>query len=369
MIPRMKPDIPAPPPDQGPGQGTANSQLGALSLRVLDSISAMVAYWDTDQICRFANQAYLQWFGKSREQLLGTSMKELLGPLYEKNLPYISGVLRGEPQLFERAIPTPGGIVRHSIATYTPDVVDGTVRGFFVHVADVSPLKAAQEETQRAQHAAEEAARVKSEFLASMSHEIRTPLNAVLGLARLLGHTPLSQQQAEYLRKLTAAGRSLLSIIDDILTFSKIEAGKLTLVPREFATDELLEELASIIAATAEEKDLEIVLRLAPDVPRTLVGDAGRIRQVLINLTRNAVKFSERGEIQVRVDGLVHGNPGDHRNLPSGISELKIDFGPGYRVYYSKRGSRLLLLLIGGDKSTQQKDIRKATALAKNYEE
>lgn len=76
-----------------------------------------------------------------------------------------------------------------------------------------------------------------------------------------------------------------------------------------------------------------------------------------------------KARIQVRVDRLVHGNPGEHRNLPSGISELKIDFGPSYRVYYSKRGNRLLLLLLGGDKSTQQKDIRKATALAKNYED
>ena len=76
-----------------------------------------------------------------------------------------------------------------------------------------------------------------------------------------------------------------------------------------------------------------------------------------------------KAKIQVCVDRLVHGNPGDHRNLPSGVSELKIDFGPGYRVYYSKRGDRILLLLIGGDKSSQQQDIRKATALAKNYEE
>ena len=76
-----------------------------------------------------------------------------------------------------------------------------------------------------------------------------------------------------------------------------------------------------------------------------------------------------KAKTQVRVDQLIHGNPGDHRNLPSGISELKIDFGPGYRVYYSKRGNRLLVLLIGGDKSTQQQDIRKAAALAKNYEE
>jgi putative addiction module killer protein len=85
-----------------------------------------------------------------------------------------------------------------------------------------------------------------------------------------------------------------------------------------------------------------------------------------INALRDVIG---KARIQVRVDRLVHGNAGDHRNLPSGISELKIDFGPGYRVYYSKRGNRLLLLLLGGDKSTQQQDIRKAIALAKNYEE
>lgn len=85
-----------------------------------------------------------------------------------------------------------------------------------------------------------------------------------------------------------------------------------------------------------------------------------------INALRDVIG---KARIQVRVDRLVHGNAGDHRNLPSGISELKIDFGPGYRVYYSKRGNRLLLLLLGGDKSTQQRDIRKAIALAKNYEE
>jgi putative addiction module killer protein len=85
-----------------------------------------------------------------------------------------------------------------------------------------------------------------------------------------------------------------------------------------------------------------------------------------INSLRDVVG---KAKIQVRVDRLVHGNPGEHRNLPSGVSELKIDYGPGYRVYYSKRGNRLLLLLLGGDKSSQEKDIRKATALAKNYED
>lgn len=280
---------------------TEEPSLGTLSLRVLDHISAMVAYWDCDQRCRFANQAYLQWFGRSREQLLGTTMKELLGPIYPLNLPYILGALRGEPQIFERTIPAPSGILRHSIATYTPDIIDGVVRGFFVHVADVSPLKAAQEEMKKAQQAAEAASRAKSVFLAHMSHEIRTPMNAILGLMQLMRHTPLDPQQEDYLRKITTASRSLLGIIDDILDFSKAEAGKLVLGSRELALDEFLEELASIMAATVDKPEIEIAFQVAPEVPRRLVGDPGRLRQVLVNLTRNAVRFTDRGEIVLRV--------------------------------------------------------------------
>lgn len=290
-----------PAPEQSYGKTAKSSQLGELSLRVLDHISAMVAYWDADQVCLFANEAYLQWFGKSREQLLGTSMRDLLGPLYQRNLPYILGALSGETQVFERAITTPSGVVRHSIATYTPDIVDGTVRGFFVHVSDVSPLKAAQQEMEQAQKAAEDASRAKSEFLATMSHEIRTPLNAILGLTELLVHTPLDSQQSDYLNKIEVAGRSLLGIINEILDFSKIEAGKMAMVSSEFSLDDVLEELADIVGATSEGKELEVVFLSAPDVPRRLLGDPGRLKQVLINLTRNAVKFTERGEIVLEV--------------------------------------------------------------------
>ena len=109
---------------------------------VVDHTPAMLAYWDVDLHCRFANAAYREWFGKSRDEILGTHIRDLLGPLYELNLPYILGALRGEPQVFERTIPVPGGGVRHSIATYTPDIEYGVVRGFIAHVADVTPMKA-----------------------------------------------------------------------------------------------------------------------------------------------------------------------------------------------------------------------------------
>lgn len=121
----------------------AERDLPRLALIVIDRIPAMIAYWDRDEICRFANQAYQRWFGKSREQLIGTRLCDLLGPIYALNRPYIQAALAGEEQTFERQIPAPNGSgMRDSIATYTPDVQNGAVSGFFVHVADVTTLKA-----------------------------------------------------------------------------------------------------------------------------------------------------------------------------------------------------------------------------------
>ncbi|MDB5279240.1 MAG: domain S-box protein [Ferruginibacter sp.] len=121
----------------------ASNNLGELAIRISDHIDAMLAYWDKDLVCRYANSAYVNWFNKSKEQMINNMrIDELLGPLYEKNLPYIHAVLLGQKQLFEREIPLPDGSgVRHSLATYIPDIDSGEVIGFFVHVADVTSLK------------------------------------------------------------------------------------------------------------------------------------------------------------------------------------------------------------------------------------
>lgn len=115
---------------------------GEMGLRVCDHISAMIAYWDNQQICRFANNAYMEWFGRSKEEMIDRiTMKELLGTLYEKNLPHIKQALAGKKQVFEREITTVDGSRRQSLATYTPDIIEGKVKGFFVHVADISYIK------------------------------------------------------------------------------------------------------------------------------------------------------------------------------------------------------------------------------------
>ncbi|GGE98758.1 hypothetical protein GCM10011611_00340 [Aliidongia dinghuensis] len=153
---------------------------------------------------------------------------------------------------------------------------------------------------------AEAASRAKADFLANMSHEIRTPMNAVLGLAYLLEQAPLSHDARDLVRKIRNAGRSLQSIINDILDFSKIEAGRLEIESAPFRLGDVLDNLATIMSANAGDKDLELVIDPPPSFGGTLIGDAHRLEQVLINLTGNAIKFTPRGEVVVTVTMVDH---------------------------------------------------------------
>jgi signal transduction histidine kinase/CheY-like chemotaxis protein len=141
----------------------------------------------------------------------------------------------------------------------------------------------------------------KDVFVANMSHELRTPMNAVLGVAHLLGGTGVSPEQARYLDMIRTSGQSLLGILNDILDLSKMQAGKVELHPAPFQLDDVLHAVATIMSVSAGDKDLELAIGVEPDVPRALVGDALRLQQVLVNLTGNAIKFTERGEIALQV--------------------------------------------------------------------
>ena len=173
-------------------------------------------------------------------------------------------------------------------------VVQATVR-------DITAEKQAAEALQAAKEAAEAASRAKSAFLANMSHEIRTPLNAVIGMTDLVLKTQLSAQQREYLSTVKDSGEALLSVINDILDFSKIEAGKLVLEHTPFDLRESLGDTMKSLAIRAHQKNLELAFDCHPEVPRRVVGDYARLRQIVLNLVSNAVKFTERGEVVLKV--------------------------------------------------------------------
>jgi two-component system, sensor histidine kinase and response regulator len=269
------------------------------------SIQEAVCITDAKDVLLFVNDAFLKTYGYERHEVLGKNIFELVRlPANSAHdtaaIPPPNLLRRWEGELLNRRKDG----TTFPIHLSTSPIFDETGRTIaLVGVTqDITESRHAIEELQKAKEAAEAASRAKSEFLANMSHEVRTPMNGIIGMTELALDTELTTEQREYLQLVKLSADSLLRVINDILDFSKIEAGKLELNFDEFSLQDSVDEVMKALAVRADQKGIELAYYLRPEVPDLIVGDAGRLRQILVNLVGNAIKFTERGEVVVRIE-------------------------------------------------------------------
>lgn len=237
----------------------------------------------------------------------------------------------------------------------------GQVIGTFGISRDITSIKKTQDELAAARDTADAANRAKSDFLANMSHEIRTPMNAIIGMSELLSQTRLTREQHDFLDLVREAADSLLHLLNDILDFSKIEASKLELERIPLSLRDTVGKTGQTLSLRAAEKGLELICRIAPDIPDRLIGDPGRLRQILINLIGNAIKFTDHGEILVDVcrdnePNLIDENKDAERSIPKG-NTLRLRFSvrdTGIGIPEDKRDS-VLAAFTQADSSTTRR--------------
>ena len=293
---------------------------------LVDALGDVVVHRDRDGRVVYANGVFADLLGRDADELKGRTLAELgIEVEVVPDTAFTGGECLSSTDV---AIRTGGATRWYSWIELS--VRDETT-GMISHRAiarDITDRKLAEVALVRARERAENASKSKSRFLATVSHEIRTPMNGIIGMAKLLTGTKLTPEQQTYLGAITTSASALLALIEDILDFSKIEAGKFELEPQEMSPRELVEHVVELMAARAFARDIGLGCHVAPDVPETAVLDPGRLRQVLLNLVGNAIKFTEAGGVLVDVGTI--GNE-ERRSLRISVSDTGAGLAPADR--------------------------------------
>jgi PAS domain S-box-containing protein len=317
---------------------------------ITDAVPVLIAQLDTQERFLFANEAFCSWFRTTRAEIAGAPFKEIIGPSrYLFNQPHIKKVLNGTPTAFEQL--SEMGDSKLNLAVTLVPVMDDEdeVSGFILVGSDVTQYKKIQDELVKARHSADVASATKSVFLTNMSHEIRTPLAAILGFAEIMTESTSPEQQANCARVIRSNGRILSNLINDILDLSKVEAGRFEIERLDVPIAEIINEVKSLLIPTAHAKGLTLTVGEDEAIPKVINTDPLRLRQILVNLVGNAIKFTERGSISIRIEARP-GNGGEKlafviRDTGRGISpeQAKRLFtrdcrGGGSRKQWKRRG-------------------------------
>ena len=282
---------------------------------------------DRDEVVSGWNPAAEHLFGYSAQDAIGRTIDSLViksSEYADEGQAIVREALeQGRAHRLTRRMRADGQFVEVEV-DIVPLLVDGDHQGYYGIYHDVTELQ----EARRSADAANEA---KSAFLATMSHEIRTPMNAIIGMSGLLLGTDLNDEQREYATTVTSSGEALLAIINDILDFSKIEAGKMDLEESPFDVRGCIESAVELVGPAAAKKGIEVAYWIEPGTPEVAIGDVSRLRQILLNLLNNAVKFTEQGEVAVTVSSAPAA-----RGREGGVR----DGGPRHRDRHPARSDR-----------------------------
>jgi PAS domain S-box-containing protein len=260
-----------------------------LAQAVADHISAMIAYWDKDLVCRFANAPYLNWFGKTSSEMIDKiTISELLGPLYEKSLPYIQGVLKGEPQTFEREIPLPSGGTRHTLANYFPDIIDGKVIGFYAHVADINELKLLQKDLSKYNEVINQQNKWLANFANVVAHDLRAYAGNLSSLLELHEITADDDEKGVIIDYIKDLSKGFTSTVENLSKAAQIQ----NMDKQEYEPCNLLNYVVTskkTLYLQITSFNAIVTININPDL--LVLAQPAYLGSIVLNLMSNALKY------------------------------------------------------------------------------